>query len=192
MMKNCIALLTLFLCLFFVDAKAQEKFGSTINVGLGIGGYAGYYHYVGRSLPVISVNYEFDVVPNFTLAPFASISTYSNEYYWGNKNTPYRYYSYRETMIPIGAKGTYYFDQLLNANSKWDFYAAGSIGFVLINSNWDNGYDGDRNHYNNGNPLFLDIHIGSEYHFNEQFGAFLDLSTGVSTIGIAIHRSSES
>ena len=28
----------------------------------------------------------------------------------GNNNTPYRYYTYRETVIPIGVKGTYYFD----------------------------------------------------------------------------------
>lgn len=190
-MRKHIALSTLFLCLFFFDGKAQEKFGGTFNIGLGIGGYAGYYHYAGSSLPVLNVNYEFDIVPNFTLAPFVSVSTYSREYYWGNKNTPYQYYSYRQTIIPIGAKGTYYFDQLFKAGSKWDFYAAGSLGFALINSRWDNGYDGDKNHYKSGNPLFLDLHIGSEYHFTDRIGAFLDLSSGVSTIGIAIHGSKD-
>jgi hypothetical protein len=33
-------------------------------------------------------------------------------------------YYYHETIIPIGVKGTYYFDQIFNANSDWDFYMA--------------------------------------------------------------------
>jgi hypothetical protein len=35
--------------------------------------------------------------------------------------------------------------------------------------------------------LFLDLHLGAEYHLNNRVGLFLDLSTGVSTIGLAIH-----
>jgi hypothetical protein len=64
---------------------------------------------------------------------------------------------------------------------------AGSLGFAIVNSRWEDGYDGDKGHFHNGNPLFLDLHIGSEYHFNKKFGAFLDLSTGVSTIGLSFH-----
>jgi hypothetical protein len=194
MTKIIIATL-LFLTAFCFRSNAQqtsagEKHGKSLNLGVGIGGYSGYYRYVGRSLPVFNINYEFDVAKNFTLAPFISFSSYSNSYYWGdkNKNYPYRYYTYRETVIPIGAKGTYYFDDLLKANSKWDFYLAGSLGFAIVNSSWDSDYNGDRNYYNHGNPLFLNLHIGTEYHFNNHLGAFLDLSTGVSTIGLAIHQ----
>jgi hypothetical protein len=168
-------------------ATAQEKYGKTLNLGLGIGGYSGYYGYVGRSLPVFHLDYEFDVAKNFTLAPFLNFYSYSHDYYWGDKNHPNRYYAYRETVIPIGLKGTYYFDDLLKANSKWDFYLAGSLGFALVNSQWDDGYGGNRNYYQRGSALFLDIHIGAEYHFNSRVGAFLDLSSGVSTIGLAIH-----
>ncbi|MEQ8535603.1 MAG: hypothetical protein RIB86_27340, partial [Imperialibacter sp.] len=60
------------LCLLQLDGKAQESFGNTLNLGLGVGGYSGYYGYIGHSLPVLSLNYEFDVAPNFTLAPFVS------------------------------------------------------------------------------------------------------------------------
>jgi len=49
---------------------SSEKFGHTLNIGLGIGGYAGYYGYVGQSIPVLHLDYEFDVLRNFTLAPF--------------------------------------------------------------------------------------------------------------------------
>ncbi len=169
------------------ETNATEKFGKTLNLGLGIGGYSGYYGYVGHVMPVLHADYEFDVAKSFTLAPFVSFYTYSNSYYWGDKNYPYQYYSYRQTVIPIGVKGSYYFDKLLKANSKWDFYLAGSLGFSIVNSNWENGYYGDRNYYHNPSSLFLDAHIGAEYHISNRLGFFLDLSSGVSTIGLAIH-----
>ncbi len=170
-----------------VHHNYPEKYGNTLNVGVGIGGYYGYYGYIGRSLPVVNINYEFDVAKNFTLAPFISFSSYRNTYYWGNKDYPYRYYYYKETVVPIGVKGTYYFDEILHAGPKWDFYLGASLGVAIVNSRWENGYYGDTKYYRRGSPLFLDIHVGTEYHFNNKVGAFLDLSSGVSTIGLAIH-----
>ncbi|MBA4411449.1 MAG: hypothetical protein Q8S54_04695 [Bacteroidota bacterium] len=154
----------------------SENHGGTFNFGLGIGGYSGYYGYVGHTLPVFNINYEFDVAQNFTLAPFISFYSYRNDKYY-----------YNETVIPIGVKGTYYFDQILNANSNWDFYLAGSLGFAVVNSRWDSGYYRDDRYYHEVNPLFLDLHIGAEYHLSNRVGLFLDLSTGVSTIGLALH-----
>jgi len=152
----------------------SERHGKTFNLGLGIGGYSGYYGYIGHTLPVLHLNYEFDVARSLTLAPFATFYSYRGDHY-------------RETVIPIGVKGTFYFDQLLRANSDWDFYLAGSLGFALINSRWDNGYNGDRLYWHNPGTLFLDVHIGAEYHLNSHLGLFLDLSNGVSTVGVAIH-----
>jgi len=193
-MKKTIIISMFFLAAFSLNISAQEttspeKFGKTLNLGLGIGGYAGYYGYIGRSLPVFHLDYEFDIAKNFTLAPFVSLYSYKTGYYWGDdhNNYPYRLYYYHETVIPIGVKGTYYFDQLLNANDKWDFYLAGSLGFSIVNSRWDNGYYGDRNYYRDASPMFFDFHIGAEYHLNSRLGLFLDLSTGVSTFGLAIH-----
>lgn len=170
------------------ETDSQEKFGNTLNLGAGIG----YYGYVGHSIPVGILNYEFDVVRNFTLAPFIGIYSYQRYYYWGNPNKPkedlsYRQYSYRVTAVPVGVKGTYYFDQLFRANSKWDFYAAGSVGFVFRSVTWDNEYYGDRGIHQSASPLYLDAHIGAEYHLNQKVGLFLDLSSGVSTFGLAVH-----
>lgn len=170
------------------DKPAAEKYGNTLNLGAGIG----YYGYIGRSVPFGTLNYEFDVARNFTLAPFAGIYSYQNTYYWGNPNKPdwdesYHYYSYRATAIPVGVKGTYYFDQLLRAGSKWDFYAAGSLGFVFRKVVWESGYYGDKHVYQSASPLYLDAHVGAEYHMTPKAGLFLDLSTGVSTFGLAIH-----
>lgn len=156
----------------------SEKFGGTLNLGLGLG----YYGYVENPLPVIHADIEFDVARNFTLAPFLNFYSYKKQYYHDQN-----YYYYSETVIPIGVKASYYFDELLQANAHWDFYLAGSLGFAIRNSHWDDGYNGDVNHFKGANPLYLDFHIGSEYHFNNKIGAFLDLSTGVSTIGLAVH-----
>jgi len=178
------SIIFLFLITMFVtnlssqQTSWSEKYGNTLNIGLGLG----YYGYVGHSIPVIHANYEFDVLRNFTLAPFISLYSYSDNQYYGNQN-----YYYHETVIPIGVKGTYYFDNLLNASPKWDFYLAGSLGFAITNSYWDDGYPGDKNVYQGASPLYLDIHMGTEYHINNKIGIYLDLSSGVSTIGLAIH-----
>ena len=155
-------------------SSSSEKYGGTLNLGLGVGGYSGYYGYVGRSLPVLHINYEFDVLNDFTLAPFATFYTYRSDHY-------------RETVIPIGVKGSYYLDKAFNANSNWDFYLAGSLGAALGTTSWDRDYNGDRDYYRGRGDLFLDAHFGVEYHINSKLGLFLDLSTGVSTIGLAFH-----
>jgi hypothetical protein len=83
-MKKIIFLSLLLTSFIPFHGYAQEKYGSTLNVGLGVGGYSGYYKYAGRSLPVLSANFELYVAPHFTLAPFISLYTFSDEYYWGN------------------------------------------------------------------------------------------------------------
>jgi hypothetical protein len=178
-MKKLIFTIAIALLVMGTGLSAQIRFETSerysgLNLGLGIGGYAGYYGYIGHTLPVLNVNYEFDVARNFTIAPFVTLYRYSDP-------------NYSTVVTPIGAKGTYYFDQLLHAGSRWDFYGAGSLGFALVNTTWDVNYNGSRNYYVAASPLFLDLHIGTEYHFTNHIGAFLDLSTGVSTIGIAIH-----
>lgn len=177
--------LTLIVLLVFagLNTKAQdnnypEKFGKTLNIGVGLG----YYGYIERPLPVFHADFEIDVVRNFTLAPFINFYSYRNKYKYDHND-----YYYYETVIPIGVKATYYFDELLKANKDWDFYLAGSLGFAIRNSHWDADYNGDKDYYKGVRPLYLDVHAGAEYHFNPKLGAFLDLSTGVSTIGLAIH-----
>ena len=171
-----------------VKGKPTEKYGNTLNLGAGIA----YYGNVGVFTPGVMLNYEFDIFKNFTLAPFIGAYTFQNQSYWGNPSLPntdpsYRYYNYRETIIPVGVKGSYYFDQLLHANSKWDFYVATSVGFAFKTVVWENGYNGNVKAYQSVNPLYVAMHIGAEYHLNQKTGLFLDLSTGISTFGLAFH-----
>lgn len=163
------------------NSAPREKFGPTINVGAGVG----YYGYYGHPAPAVIANVELDIARNITLAPFIGYYSYTSNYYWGNKNYPYRYYSYRETVVPVGVKGAYYFDQLFQAGPKWDFYAAASIGFAFHSVSWDNGYYGERDVVTGSGPLYGTAHIGSRVHITQGFGLYLDLSTGISTFGLS-------
>jgi hypothetical protein len=168
---------------------ASEKYGNAFNLGVGIG-YSGYK---GNSGAALMLNYEFDVAPYFTLAPFVGYYSYSNSYYWGNNQYPFRNYSYRESSIPLGVKGAYYFDKILKAGPKWDFYLGASLGFVIRTVTWENGYYGDKyGYYDNrgfrgSSPLYLNLHVGTEVHLSKKVGLFLDLSSGMSALGLAIH-----
>jgi hypothetical protein len=178
--KKLFSFLLLFTLIQFAS-YGQSSYGKTLNVGVGVG----YYGYLTHSLPVLHFNYELSAAKNFTLAPFISIFSYRYGY-----NRKSGYYYYRETVLPIGVKGTYYFDSLLGADSKWDFYLAGSLGVAIRNVNWHDDYDDDYyydHYYRARHPLYLDLHIGTEYHINKKVGLFLDLSTGVSTVGLSFH-----
>lgn len=179
-MKKITHTFIFFLLIIGNSAFAQKKdktetYGQTINLGLGVG----YYGIV----PVFYANYEIDIAKNVTLAPFISFYTYNTHTV---NNSGVKYY-YHETAIPIGMKGMYYFDELLNIPKNWDLYAGASTGFAIINSNWDSGYTGSKDGFNGANLFFMNAHVGAAYHFNNKAGAYLDLSDGLSTIGFTIH-----
>ena len=166
------------------ETSGSESFGNTLNIGFGIG----YYGYVGHTMPVLHADYEFDVAPNFTLAPFATLYSYRAYYYWGNPNYPYRNYYYRRTVVPVGVKACYYFDDLLNAGPRWDFYLGASLGFAIRKTVWESGYYGETTVIDRSTSgLYVDGHIGTEYHISDRFGLYLDLSTGQSMLGFACH-----
>ncbi|PBQ31086.1 hypothetical protein CNR22_04660 [Sphingobacteriaceae bacterium] len=188
-MKKALLIFGIVFSMFSTEVSAQssyntaprEKFGPQINIGAGLG----YYGPGGYLAPAIVGSVEFDIARNITLAPFVGFYTYSNYYYWGGPNHPYGNYRYRETVVPIGVKGAYYFDQLFQASEKWDFYAAASAGFAIRSRSWDSGYYGDRDVVAGPSPLYVTAHIGSRVHLTQVFGLYLDLSTGMSTFGLS-------
>ena len=189
-MKKLKITLILILSFFCINTYAQEKYGTTVNLGLGIGGYSGYYRNIGYYLPVVHLDVEFDVARNFTLAPYINFASATYRYHLSN---PSRDYIYKVNIIPVGVKASYYLDELLQAGPKWDFYVAGSLGIVLVNSSWNDYYYYNSRYYSgyyytHSDPQpYLDLHLGTEYHINNRVGIFLDLSNGLSTAGIAIH-----
>src|SRR4051812_5530118 len=180
----CTVMLLLALSLGAQETKDPgEKYGNTLNIGLG----AGYYGYIGRTVPMLHMDYEIDIARNITIAPSISYLAYQNYYYWGNPKYPYRNYSYRQTVVPVGVKACYYFDKMLKAGAAWDFYLALSGGVTLQKTSWETGYYGETSVVRQSGGVFVDFHIGMEYHLGKKAGLFLDLSTGNSTFGLAIH-----
>ncbi len=163
--------------------RRSEKFGQTLNGGIGFV----YFGYVGQTVPAVHFNYEIDVARNFTLAPFITYFAYQEYTYWGSPLYPTRDYYYKESVMPIGVKGTYYFDELLNAGPNWDFYLGASLGFAIRKTVWENGYYGDRTVARGSSGLYADGHLGAEYHLSRRAGLWLDLSSGISTFGLAVH-----
>lgn len=159
------------------DAGAQsnikdEKYGKTFNIGIGSG--IGNYGYAFYATPAVYLDYEFDIIRTLTLAPFVTLYHYKNDFY-------------QERVIPVGLKATCYFDQIVKAHARWDFYLASSLGFAFRELVWKNGFTPEPNtHYGPG-ALYLVLSIGSEYHINKKLGAYIDLSNGISTTGLSIH-----
>lgn len=170
-------------CLLGQEIESKENFGRTLNAGSGFG----YYKYVGYPVQTYHLNYEFQIDNNLTVAPFINMYAYHSTYFWGDVNNTPKTYNYSETVVPVGLKVSYYFDELFNAGHKWDFYSSGSLGFVYRKTLWETSYTG-KNQINPGmGPLYLDFHIGSEYHLTNTLGIQIDVSTSMSTLGLAIH-----
>jgi hypothetical protein len=182
-MKKLILLIAICLSSFCSRVIAQDGFGNTLNLGVGVG----YPGYVGHAVPAFNLSYEFGLPHNFTLAPFVGIYSYQNNMYWGDAYTPYRNYSYTETVVPVGGKLAYYFNQLFQAGPRWDFYGALSLGFSFRTVVWENGYYGDRTLTNDASPMYVNLHAGARYYMTDRAGLFLDLSTGTTTFGLSLN-----
>ncbi|MCW3086177.1 MAG: hypothetical protein JWP12_3543 [Bacteroidetes bacterium] len=190
-MKKLFGILALSMMMHYATAQDTvilapanaEVHGKTLNLSVG----TGFYGYVGHPLVQGTINYEFGIARNFTLAPTVGMFTYSDGNYWGDDSHVNRYYTYRETYIPMGLKLSYYFDELFGAGPKWDFYIGTSAGYVYRNTHWESGYQGDTTVKNKVDSYYIGMHLGAEYHLNNTTGIFADLSNTVSTIGLGIH-----
>ncbi len=145
--------------------KSSSKPGNTLNLGVGLG-YGKY-----RGIPVMA-SYEIGIAPNLVIAPYIG---------FGMDRWRHNDHYHRAIYVPVGAMGRYYFDDLLGLNSSWDIYGGGSLGTTFWSGD---GYDDDHS-WSGSTGLYLDAHIGARYHFNSSLGAYLDLSTGMSTIGVS-------
>lgn len=168
---------------FSQDDAPSEKYGKSLNLSGGIG----YYRYVGYNRSVLHADYEFQIGNALTVAPSISLYNYEGHTLWGDPNHQIREYYYSEIVVPVGLKVSFYFDKIFKAGPKWDFYAASSLGTNFRKTNWETDYNGKYSIEPDTGPVYIDLHIGSEYHITNKIGIQLDLSTAISTFGMAIH-----
>ncbi len=162
-MKNVFttASIALAICLSLIQttsAQERELHGSALNLGVGIG---------ARQAAVYHINYEFDVVPSFTIAPSAS------------------FYGYTK-FVPIGVKGSFYFDDVLNLDREWDLYVGATAAMGIVSDEWNNQAYRDMYRFRGANNLFFDVHLGAEYQVTPRAGMFIDLASNAATIGIVL------
>ncbi len=121
----------LFIALFLFTAIASmaqsksafNKGDNLFNVGVGIGSpYFGTGY--SSSLPVNpSVSYEIGVSDAISVG--GQVSYASSKYDGYN-------YTFKESAIFFGARGSYHFNELLKLNPKFDLYGGDSLGYVTV------------------------------------------------------------
>lgn len=160
----------------FALAASQQAFAQyqkgdkLLNLGLGLGSYYGGGVPIGASL-------EFGVTDNISVGP--QIDYYSWSY-------GYVGYKWRYTFIPIGVRGSYHANELLNLNNdKLDLYGGVSLGYYISKYSDNTGYTGT---YDNayGGRAFLGVHVGGRYYFKPNLGGFAELGYGVSTLKVGV------
>ena len=90
----------------------------------------------------------------------------------------YGSYKWKHTITGINARGSYHFNELLNAPSDWDFYAGASLGYYI----WNTKYDGSGSSYvyngSGSGGLGLSGHVGARYFVKDNLGITLELGGG--------------
>lgn len=171
-MKKLFAIIILLSALVVSQqAFAQYKKGDKLlNAGIGLGAYYGGGVPIGASL-------EFGVTDEISVGPM--IDFYSWGYNFGG-------YKWRYTFVPIGVRGSYHVNELLNLdNDKLDLYGGLGLGYYISKYSDNSGYVGS---YNNayGSRVFLNAHVGGRYYFKPNLGGFAELGYGVSTLKLGI------
>ncbi len=117
--------------------------GAALCLSLGSYGQAQKY----LNLGIIGAGLEFPVSSDITIGPAA----------YTNLNVDY---------LTLGAKGNYYFDDLIGLPSEWDFYAGANLGFGVALNN------------DNDSDLDLGLQVGGRWFWSDQWGLYVELGGG--------------
>ncbi len=163
-MKNKVIVLLSVFTLFFTNASFAQfeplsDGAKMLSAGVGATGWG---------IPVY-VRYEQGIAKNFTLGGGLSYQSYRERY----SNSKWRH-----TIFGVNIRGSYHFNELFNANSDWDFYAGGSVGFYSWNTKWDDtGTQYDYDGRGNGG-MSLGGHVGARYFVNEKIALNAEVGGG--------------
>tara|TARA_R110002050_G_scaffold204327_1_gene339659 strand:+ start:147600 stop:148016 length:417 start_codon:yes stop_codon:yes gene_type:complete len=99
------------------------------------------------SFGLIGVSYEIPVSSAITLAPTAFTNWDLNH-------------------LTVGAKANYYFDDLIELPSQWDFYAGANAGYALAIGN------------NQINDFHVGFQLGGRFFWSDKWGIYLEGGAG--------------
>jgi len=173
-------LLIAVLILGAIDGMAQSKSSFTkgnnlFNVGVGIGSpfFGSGYE---SSLPVNpSISYERGVSDAISVGGQLS---YASAKYDAGFN-----YTFKESAIYIGARGSYHFNELLKLSPKFDLYGGTSLGYVTVSVSDNQGsFTGTASGFGFG------LYAGAKYYFGSSTAIYSELgyeSLSFLNLGIA-------
>ncbi|HWD87205.1 MAG TPA: hypothetical protein VG367_03695 [Mucilaginibacter sp.] len=149
-------------------AQSKSSFNNgdnLFNVGIGLGSPffgAGY----SASLPVNPVvSFEHGITDAISVGATASFA--SSKYGYSILNTNY---SFKETAIFIGVRGSYHFDQIFNIDPKFDVYGGASVGYVIVSVSDNQGNSGSA-----ASGGGFGAFAGGKYYFQSNIAVYAEL-----------------
>jgi YadA-like C-terminal region. len=150
---------------------AYHKDQQVINLGIGLGGFAGAY---GSGGIAITGGYEYGVNENISLGGVVGYSSSSEDFGAG--------YGYKYTYILIAARGAYHLD--LFHNPKIDTYGGLLLGYNIVSNSTTGLYYG----YGSASASYLEIGLfaGGRYYFDPHWAVQAELGYGLGILNIGI------
>lgn len=148
---------------------AYKKGDQVVNLGIGLGGFAGVY---GSGGIAITGGYENGIHENVSVGGVVGYSSSTYDYGYGD--------SWKFTYILIGVRGAYHADLLHNPNV--DTYGGLLVGYNIVS------YSGPSVSYYNpgGSYLEFGLFAGARYYFNPQLAVQAELGYGLGILNIGI------
>lgn len=134
----------------------------------------------GNGLATVGVGFSSWGIPLFARYehPVADNITVGGSVSYQSKSEKYSSSKWKHSIIGINGRGSYHFNELLEASDDWDFYGGASLGFYI----WDTKYDGPGASFNYGGSgsggLGIAAHVGARYFLNEKIALNLEVGGG--------------
>jgi hypothetical protein len=165
-----LSVLVIFIASMSFGQMAYKKGDQVVNIGLGLGGFAGAY---GSGGIAITGGYEYGIHENVSLGGVIGYSSSSEDFYG---------YGYKYTYILIAARGAYHVDLL--HNPKFDTYGGILLGYNIVSNSTTGLYYG----YGSASASYLEIGLfaGGRYYFDPHWAVQAELGYGLGILNIGI------
>ena len=163
MKKMLIAAIAIVFATAFHTTQAQfnpyADEAKMLTAGIGISGWG---------VPIF-VRFEAPVADNITVGGGLS---------YQSKGENYVGYKWRHTIFGLTGRGSYHFNELLEANDDWDFYAGLGLGYYFWNTSYDDSGSSVNWSGTNYGGFSVGIHLGARYFVSEKVGLNLEVGGG--------------
>jgi hypothetical protein len=154
---------------------AYKKGDQVVNLGIGLGGFAGVY---GSGGLAITGGYENAMTENVSIGGVLGYSSSTQDIYGD--------YGWKYTYILIGARGAYHYDVLHNPNV--DTYGGLLLGYNIVSSSatGTSPYYGYTGSSASASYLEFGLFAGIRYYFNPQLAVQAELGYGLGILNIGV------